>query len=64
MPSYAPEACIAGRGWLMDGKRAATAGGWSDMEDRAVRVTINRRRKLIPVRPGMRLAPEETPDGA
>ena len=36
---------------------------WSDMEDQAVRVTINRRRKLVPVRPGMRLAPEEAPDG-
>lgn len=29
---------------------------WSDMEDQAVRVTIDMRRKLIPVRPGMRLS--------
>lgn len=29
---------------------------WSDMEDQPVRVTINRSQKLIPVRPGMRLA--------
>lgn len=29
---------------------------WSDMEDQAVRVSINRDRRLIPVRPGMRFA--------
>lgn len=29
---------------------------WSDMEDQAVRVTITSDRKLVPVRPGMRLA--------
>lgn len=28
---------------------------WSDMEDRPVRVTINSRQRLIPVRRGMRL---------
>lgn len=27
---------------------------WSDSEDQAVRVTINRSMRLIPVRPGMR----------
>lgn len=26
---------------------------WSDMEDRPVRVTINRDQQLVPVRPGM-----------
>lgn len=29
---------------------------WSEWEDQAVRVTINRSRRLIPVVPGMRLA--------
>lgn len=28
---------------------------WSDMEDQCVRVTVDGRLKLIPVRPGMRL---------
>lgn len=29
---------------------------WSDAEDQAVRVTINRSGRLIPVRPGIRLS--------
>jgi hypothetical protein len=28
---------------------------WSDLEDQAVRVTITRAQRLVPVRPGMRL---------
>ncbi len=31
---------------------------WSDTEDQPVRVAINRRQRLIPVRPGMRFAPD------
>lgn len=54
--------CVAARPDLRDChfSRALDNGideyDWSDMENQAVRVTINARRRLIPVRPGMRLA--------
>ena len=38
-------------------------GAWTGHEDEPVRVAINRNRRLVPVVPGMRLAPPPTHEG-